>query len=73
MYSSSQALPVSHTSIRGTTGGCWEHVPPGLGAGGLSPPYGVPRLPYQVPPSPHPHHYPLQHPQLHLHPLRLGP
>ena len=31
LYSRSQALPVSHTSIRGTTGGCWEPVPPEAG------------------------------------------
>ena len=31
LYSRSQALPVSHTSIRGITGGCWEPAPPGAG------------------------------------------
>ena len=31
LYSRSQALPVSHTLIRGTTGGCWEPSPPVVG------------------------------------------
>ena len=31
LYSCPQAFPVSHTSICGSTGGCWVLVPPGEG------------------------------------------
>ena len=78
LYSCSQAFPVSHTSIRGTTGGWWEFVSPGaMDRMLLSSFLSSSRLFMAswsicgTSSSPHPHPCPLLHPQLLLHPPRL--